>query len=397
MVSLIQKKLGLIFRKKITVVSIATVLFLGFGEGSYQIIDGVTAASVRVTTAAPPTLSIASSPSIVNNTIQVTAGKPVTITLSASDPNGYSVNVVSGIWQGSVFYAPILTFTPSTFVLNKSNPASPTLPSGAKISLPSNNNYNNVVFTWTPAADAAPLVLQFEAYNFFANVSHSLWPAITIKTSNASSGPPESTPPSFDASNSAQQSLPIGIAAKIPVIVNADTDGDNVIIAANSLPSGATLSTAAKNAKGQWVSVLTWTPTLKQLGNNVINFTANDFNETAKVNFPITFNVQDQSTPSFSATMPSLQKAVVNTTLTYKVIVIPDAITSNVLITATGLPAGATLSKPVLTGGQQVATLTWKPTKAQLNTSPVVIFTAEDNITGAVPVTFKTTFSVASK
>ena len=383
MYRLIRKNLGLVFRKKLILASVATCLFFSFGDGSLQIIDGVTAAS-GVVVVANPTIKLTATPSIVNNSIQAVAGQPVSITVTATDPNGYYAYVYAGLLQAGCFFAPTATTCTSS---------APVLPANAKMQL--TGAYNNIMtLTWTPEVSYSspfPMILQFAAYNTYANAdTHTQTSAITINVK-------DNIAPKFDASLSAQQTLVAETLIKLPIIVDPLPDNDTISISANNLPTGSSLSAAAKNAKGQWVSVLSWTPSIAQLGINAVTFTANASQESAQTSFTIDFNVLDLTTPEFSAAMPSIKKAVVNTRLSYNVIIIPDLHSHDVLLTATGLPSGAVLSKPKLSNGQLLATMVWTPNANQLNSSPQVTFTIEDNVPGAIPVTYTATFNVVNQ
>jgi len=340
----------------------------------YNVIDGVTAASV-IATPTPPVLQITASPNIVNGVVQAQVGQPLTINISGTDPNGYKTLYVGIVESGYLYNVQSSFPTP--------------LPSGAVFQLVGNDP-TKATITWTPTASSANTStnIEFAALNTYWG-TYSLQ-NISINTVNAV----ENNPPSFDAASiSTQQSVLVGTQYNIPIIVNPDTDNDNVTMTASNLPNGAVLGGAAINAKGQWVAVLTWTPTSQEIGSQAITFTAQDNQETTVSSYTVNFTVVNPSHPEFAASMPSLQKAVQNTPLIYNVIVKPDSQTNNVLITATGLPQGASLSKPVLSNGQLIAIMTWTPNASQINNTFPVTFTAEDNTAGAIPVMFKTTFT----
>ena len=102
----------------------------------------------------------------------------------------------------------------------------------------------------------------------------------------------------------------------------------------------------------------------------------------------------ETTTPAFAPEMPARQTHLQNQPFNYKVIIIPDAQTSNVLLTATGLPDGATLSAPVPVNGRLVSTFSWKPAAGQAGQTFPVTFIAQDNLAGAATVEFNASFSV---
>jgi hypothetical protein len=347
---------------------------------------------------ATPNISLSTpsgSPAIITNgnqkSIQAVVGNPVTINVNTSDPNGYNGFVIAGATQNNLFYynanaylivqgGNLYTKTPSTTLL----------PSGSTLSNKVNsvNNNTQTAFTWTPTqADTnTSVAVSFIATNYYyPNSPVSRTQTVTINTV-------DTTTPSF--SMNAEQTLVMGVAVQIPVTVIPDSDGDNVLISASNLPAGAVLGAAAKNASGQWVAVLTWTPTAAQIGSNIITFVAQDVGETNVASNQVTFIVQNNTHPAFAASMPTQVTAAQNTELTYKVTVIPDGQTNKVLLTTTGLPSGATMSTPVLQNGQLVSTLSWVPEASQIGSHFPVTFTAEDNVAGAIPVMFTTTFAV---
>ena len=336
------------------------------------------------------------SPAIISNgnqkSIQAVVGTPVTINVNTSDPNGYNSFVLAGATQNNLFYYAANSYiVVQGNVLNLKTPSTSLLPSGGTLSnkYSSIGNYTQSSFTWTPTqADSnTSVTVSFIASNYYYTTAPvSRTQAVTISTVDA-------TTPSF--SMNAEQTLIMGVEAQIPVTVIPDTDGDNVLISASNLPTGAVLGAAAKTASGQWVAVLTWTPTSAQIGSHTVTFEAQDAGETNVASNQVALVVQNNAHPVFAASMPTLVAAAQNAVLNYKVIVIPDGQTHNVLITATGLPSGAILSTPVLQqNGQLVATLTWKPEASQIGSSFPVTFVAEDNVVGAVPVMFAATFTV---
>ncbi|QWF72286.1 hypothetical protein KEF85_07520 [Methylomonas paludis] len=343
----------------------------------YDMIDGVTAASIIHPTAVP-VLQLTGTPAIINNTITAVKGQPVTVNFSGTDPNGYQAYIVMGIIQNQMLYPPGFTGNH--------------LPKGATLKKGTDNT--NAVFTWNPPASAsggAPLVIDFGVFNTYGNTNYNQQ-TISIKVNDI-------TGPTFAPTMTTQDTVYVGVPVTFPVQVKPDADKDNVLITATNLPAGATLTSPAKNSKGIWIANLNWTPTLAELGQSNVTFTAQDANDSAStaVNFTTNFTVLNVTTPAFAASMPTQQKAVVNKTLTFHVIVNPDPHTNDVQISAEGLPSGASLSAPKLVKGQLISTLSWKPSKGQLNNSYAVTFVAVDNLAGAQADDFTTTFTVASK
>jgi hypothetical protein len=382
---------------------IATIITIGIEPNNIVVDAYASATNLTPIVVATPSISVAtpsgSTPIVTNGnqkTLQAVVGQPVVINVNTSDPNGYNGYVFAGVSQNNLFY-----YDATQYILVQNaqlylNPASVNLLPTSSTLLNKKatlGNYTQSTFSWTPtlANVNTSVTVSFIATNYYYPAAPvSQLQSVTINVVGAA----ESTTPSF--SMPAEQTLTVGVDAQIPVTVVPDTDNDNVLISATNLPTGATLGTAAKNASGQWVAVLNWTPTAAQVGSSVINFQAQDAQETAVVTNPVTFVVQNNARPAFSGAMTSLVTAAQNVSLTYKVIVIPDSQTNSVLITATGLPKGATLSKPSLVNGQYIALMTWKPDATQIGSSYPVTFTAEDNVVGAVPVMFTTTFTVTS-
>ncbi|MDD4913986.1 MAG: hypothetical protein PHW13_02965 [Methylococcales bacterium] len=374
---------------------IAVILTVTFEPADFMV-DAYAGASSTNIVVATPNMSLSTptgSPGIVTNgnqkTIQAVAGQAVTININTSDPNGYNGYVFAGATQNNQFY-----YAADSYVYSQNGglylgtPSTALLPASSTVTnhYSSVGNYSQSTFAWTPtqADTGTSVTVTFIASNYYQPTTpKSFTQSVTINTV-------ETTTPSF--SMNATQTLLLGVEAKIPVTVIPDTDNDNVLITANSLPTGAVLGTAAKNASGQWVAVLTWTPATDQIGSTTITFSAQDVQETNVVTNPVTFIVQNNASPVFASSMQAQVTAAQNIPLNYKVVVIPDAQTSDVLITATGLPAGAALSSPSLVNNHLVATMTWKPDASQIGTDFPVTFTAEDNVVGAVPVMFTTTF-----
>ena len=345
----------------------------------YDVIDGVTAASVLHPTAVPNIqLSTPSgAPQILNNTVTTAPGQKVTINLVGSDPNGFNGYVYACIVENQVFYPP--------------NTQGLTLPKGATFKQGANNT--KAIFTWTPpstATSSAPVVITFGIYNTYGSTNFNQQ-TVTLKSI-------DTTGPSFAPSMKPQDTVYVGVPVTFPVVVNPDTDKDKVLIASTNLPTGATLTTPAKNSKGQWVSNMNWTPTIDQLGQSNVTFTAQDVNETQSIpNFTTNFTVLNVTTPAFDASMPTQKNAPFGKALTYKIILTPDPHTHHVLISATGLPPKAVLSAPTYVNGQVHAHMTWTPTKSELNNNYAVTFTAEDNLAGAQAVNYDVMFTVTSK
>lgn len=362
------------------------------------VVDAYAGASATKVVVAKPKLTLSTpsgAPAIVINGnqshLQAVVGQPVTVDIAADDPNGYNGFVFTGVTQNNRFY-----YSATSYLydhggrMQLANAQTALLPTGAVLNnlYQTGGRFNRSVFTWTPkpADNNTSVTVSFIAGNYYyPGAPVSRMQNLTIDTVDASA-------PSF--SMPAQQTLQPGVAARIPVVVVADGDTDNVLITAVSLPAGAVLGIPAKNAAGQWVAVLTWTPTAAQVGSTVIEFQAQDAQETAIVSNPVSFTVQSGDSPVFASTMQTPLTLTQNELVNYQVVVIPDLQTTDVSITATGLPAGASLGKPVLDNGQLVAELTWRPDASQIGSSYPVTFAAVDNIAGAVPVTFTATFTV---
>jgi hypothetical protein len=337
------------------------------------------------------------SPVIITNgnqkKIQAIVGQPVTVNITASDPNGYNHFVFVGITQNNQFY-----YSANTYIyvqgskVQLGNTKTPLLPSGSTLINPytTGGYFTHTTFSWTPtqADNNSSVTVSVVASNYYYPTKPvSRIQTFTINTVDAAT-------PSF--SMNAEQTLVAGATAQIPVTVIPDSDNDKVLISAEDLPNGAVLGPAAKNAAGQWVAVLTWTPSADQIGRSSITFQAQDVQEPTVVKNEVEFVVQGGATPAFLNSLPTQVNAAQNESLNFQVIVIPDAHTNDVLITATGLPPGAALSKPVLQNGQLYANVAWKPNASLIGSSYHVTFTAEDNVAGSVPVMFSAIFTAAS-
>ncbi len=345
----------------------------------YDVIDGVTAASVTHPTA-QPTLNLTATPGISGNKIEINSGQTVSIKFSATDPKGYNQYVVVGLVNGNYLYPP----------------------NSSRISLPSGATFNNVnndrtqaVFTWTPSVTSVlHETLTFGAFNTYGSGNSSVQ-ALTITVNSVVKARAENNPPKFTSHNTTHETVFANTPVSLSVTVQPDKDKDAVNINSNDLPGDATLSAAALNSKGLWVSTFNWTPTKDELGEVNVTFIATDANETASRSLTTKFNVESDLTPSFAS--PASQTVVVGQTLVFPVTVNPDAYTTKVAITPTHLPKGATLGSPKLVNGQVVANLTWTPSKNEANHQYKVIFTAEDQMTGARPVTQTVHFTVKAK
>jgi hypothetical protein len=339
------------------------------------VIDGVTAATT-VTPPAPKLILTATTPAIVNNKIRSKDGQPISIDISGTDSDRYA-SVVVGMVQNNTFYT---------------DQNGLTLPPGASL-VPDSNYANKATFNWTPptgTSTSTPTVtLKFRAHDTYWNTSRTQTVTINVEDNVA---------PTFDeASMAVSQSVAVDTPLSVAITANPDSDQDNVSITANGLPKGAKLSNAKKNQLGQWVSQLKWTPTLDQIGKNAITFTAvDDKLSPAQTTYPIDFVVGYVAAPAFDATMQNVQSAVVNKALKFPLIVNADKYSKHVSIASdTLLPPGAKLSPAKLVKGKWVATMTWKPTAAQLGTSFPVTFSTLDPAAGSIaPVTFNVTFNV---
>lgn len=332
------------------------------------VIDGVTAATAPSPPAHPaPTLML--SPTISNNVIHTKEGQTVTIAMSASDPNGYNtvrVGIQSNLPEGA------------SFVLDPVDESQAT-------------------FTWTPAIGSATktpsVVVKFFAQNYH-------WKPVTQRNQTITIKVDDDAAPSFDQTAlSPTQILKVDTPLKLPVVVNPDLDNDTVLLSATDLPAGAKLGKAVRNAKGQWISKLVWTPSLAQIGLNTIIFIATDDSVSpTQVTYPVEFNVGYVAAPSFAVTMPTTKTVVVNKKLSFKVTVNADPYSKLITISPTNMPAGATLSSAKKVGKLWQATFSWKPTLAQVG-EQLVTFAATDPAAGtnSAPILADVTFTVNPK
>lgn len=264
------------------------------------VIDGVTAATSAPSHPAPK-LILTASPAAVNNTIRLKDEETVSITLSASDPNGYTTLKVGVVQNGTLYLS--------------SNQSGLSLPAGATLTANSRDS-SKATFTWTPPSGTSTstpiVVLKFQAWNYHWNTKTSQTITFNIDDNLA---------PTFDeAAFPTQQSVKVNTPLKLPVTVNPDPDDDAVLVSASSLPTGAKLGKAAKKS-GKWVSLMTWTPTLAQVGTNAVTFYAtDDKTDPAQTSYPVDFEVGYVTAPSFDSTVLSAVTAKVKKKLSYNVI-----------------------------------------------------------------------------
>lgn len=199
---------------------------------------------------------------------------------------------------------------------------------------------------------------------------------------------------------------------KITFTVNAtDPNGFFSVALLNTiLPAGATFTPTLYdccygNARSR---VFSWTPgvgTATTQPVTTLKLTALNWHTPGQRppyptrNWTISIVVDDNQAPSFDASIPRRQSAVVGETLVFPLTVMPDPDDDAVVISAQGLPPGAVLSKAQkdAASGRWSAVMRWKPTKFQLNKTYNATFIAQDdNLVSSAQSTYPVTFSVAA-
>lgn len=331
-------------------------------------------------------------------TINTKVGQTVSINVSGSDPNGYNTYVYVGATQNNLFYYSknqYINYSNGSLYLD--TPKINLLPSGSTLTNQnaSTSHFYNSTFNWTPQSTDAysTVVVTFISSNYyFPATPKTATQSVTINVSDAA--------PVLSVSNN---TLLSGVESKILVTATPDTASDTgIAITSNNLPSNASLSDTALNSNGNWVAVLDWTPTANQVGTTNISFNTQYEAQLKPLNQAnnqtnISFTVNDNTTPTFSDKIPTSQIAMQGSLLTFNIIIYPDAKTNQVSLTPTNLPAGATLTQPVLQANNTLlATMYWTPNATQIGSKHTVTFTAEDKLPGATPVMLKTTFTIQS-
>jgi PKD repeat protein len=262
-------------------------------------------------------------------TATVAEGSPLTVNVTASDPDGEAISSLTATG----------------------------VPSGATFTAGPGNTSGTL--TWTPGfTQAGSYTVTFTAANALSGSASTV---ITVGNSDA---PPTVAAPAT-AGVSENQALTVNVSA-------GDPDGDAISsLTATGLPSGATFTAGPGNTTG----TLNWTPGFAQAGSYTVTFTAaNALSGSAST--VITVSNVDRA-PAASA--PATASTAEGSPLTVNVTASDpdgDAISS---LTATGLPSGATFTAGP---GNTTGTLTWTPGFAQAG-SYTVTFTAANALSGS--------------
>lgn len=204
--------------------------------GGAQTRDMIPDAWASATTPVAPSLRIAQTfPAMVNNTINVFEGQAVTICVSATDPDGHSsvslkVNANNAFPNETSFVnSPCAGGTMvKEFTLNTQKGDAAKYPNGTEpLTFTASNTYNG-----------------HTDLNTFRTIQIAVLDLLQ---------------PSFDAI-AADHTVTVGEPFSLPIVANADDDADAVSITATNMPKNATLTQAAKDASGKWVSYFNWTP-----------------------------------------------------------------------------------------------------------------------------------------
>jgi PKD repeat protein len=262
-------------------------------------------------------------------TVSGNAGVPLTVSVTASDPDGN----------------PITSLTASN------------LPSGASFSAAGDNLSGTM--SWTPSG------AQGGTYNVTFTASNALsGSASTIITITSPDHAPVVTAPAT-VSVSENQLISVTVSA-------SDPEGDTITsLTATGSPSGASFTSAGNHQSGTF----SWTPSFTQAGTYTVTFTAVN-TLTGSANTIITVNNVDRA-PSVSVapTVSVNENQSLNLVATASD---PDAepIAS---FTASGLPSGATFTPAA---DKLSGTMAWVPSYTQHGTYPVT-FTAANALSGS--------------
>ena len=194
-----------------------------------------------------------------------------------------------------------------------------------------------------------------------------------------------STPPVFDYSITPPNGFVFQLAPGQPFgfqVRATDSDaGDLVSLQGIGLPPSARMTPALPAMGNPVLGAFSWTPTINNLGTNVINFVAQDVvgmqtTTSIIINVSLRPVFDVPPTPSNGSVFQSTPGTPISTTLQASTIV-PDNTVR--IVSAAGLPAGATFSSALPTPAARV-------TSTQLNWTPVLadwglhsaVFTARD-------------------
>ena len=262
-------------------------------------------------------------------TATVAEGKPLTVSVTASDPDGSNINSLSA--SG--------------------------VPSGASFSR--NGSNTSGTLTWTPG------YTQAGTYTVIFTASNSLTGRDTtvITVANTDRAPVLTAP--VTKTGPENSALTVNITA-------SDPDGDAITsLVASGLPTGATFTPGPGNTGG----TVSWTPDFTQAGSYSITFmAANVLADTAITQVTIT-NLDRVPV----VTAPGAVTAAENAPLVVSVTVADPDLDPITTLTAVGLPAGATFTPGA---GNTTGILSWTPSFAQSGTYSIT-FTASNALSGA--------------
>lgn len=221
--------------------------------------------------------------------------------------------------------------------------------------------------------------------------------AVTAATSTAIPAPP---PPNLVLQGSpAIVNNKISAAPGQTVTITAtaiDPLGYSTIdVAYGNLPATATFQTPQDAAHG----IFSWTPAAGTASANVQFAAQNYYWQTQSAIQTVTIAVvgpSDNQAPSFDASIPLQQSAMVGEKLSFPVTVNPDGDDDKVTLSASGLPKGAKLGAAVKNAatGKWKAILTWIPTSAQAGQQFAVDFIAKDDSFKPAQTSYAVTFNV---
>ena len=270
-------------------------------------------------------------------TASVNEGSPLTITITANDPDGPAISILTA--------------------------AGTAITAGASFSPGAGNTSGTL--TWTPNdTQAGTYAVTYTASNSLTGTAST---SITVNDV-AGDLPPVVTAPAAITGDE-------GSVLLINVTAN-DSDGDpitSLTAAGTAITAGATFSAGAGNTTG----TLSWTPSFTQSGSYSVTFTAtNALSGSASTAITI-----DQVDRAPTVTAPATVSVNESSLLTFSVSANDpdgDAITS-LTATGTAITSGATFTAGA---GNTSGTLTWTPTTTQSGFYDVT-FTASNALSGS--------------
>jgi parallel beta-helix repeat protein len=266
---------------------------------------------------------------IAPETATVVENAPLTINVTANDPDGQNIQSLTA--SG--------------------------LPSGATFNASSGNTAGTM--TWTPTlSQAGTYTVIFTASN-----SRTGRDTTVITVTDFDRVPVVTAPATASVAENAQLTFNVSVS---------DPDGQAISsLVATDLPAGATFTPGAGNTTG----VLSWKPDFTQSGSHAITFTATN-TSSGSATTQVTVHGTDRAP---AVTAPATAAAAENALLTVQVTAADPDADAILSLTAANLPPGATFTPGT---GNTTGTLSWTPNFSQSG-SYTVSFTASNALSGS--------------